>query len=143
MKLICQFDNGKCSQCGHSMGANVRRKCDPTKPVPAMLKPTKISKLQPIAGDPTPIHKVATEQPTRGCGGCGGGKQNAKKREPKKLGDTLESLLSGIGVTKERYIEAKALFGLPPNCACEARKQWLNKVSDWWSGHQSALGLRK
>lgn len=49
------------------------------------------------------------------------------------LGDYTESLLRSIGVTKERYIAAKELFGFAPTCHCEARKEWLNHVSDWWN----------
>lgn len=50
------------------------------------------------------------------------------------LGDFTENILESIGVTKARYIEAKKLFGLSPTCNCELRKQWLNRVSDWWRG---------
>lgn len=49
------------------------------------------------------------------------------------LGDYTESLLRSIGVTKERYIAAKELFGFAPTCNCDARKEWLNNVSDWWN----------
>jgi hypothetical protein len=49
------------------------------------------------------------------------------------LGDAVESLLASIGVTQDRYKAAKELFGLPPNCGCTLRKEWLNKVSDWWN----------
>ncbi len=38
----------------------------------------------------------------------------ATAESKKKLGDAVESLLSGIGITPERYVEAKKLFGLPP-----------------------------
>lgn len=48
------------------------------------------------------------------------------------LGDYTESLLNSLGITKERYQAAKHLFGLAPTCHCEQRKQWLNRVSDWW-----------
>ena len=50
----------------------------------------------------------------------------------KGLGDQLEIALRKIGVTKESYVAAKSLFGLPPECGCEKRKRWLNKVSTWW-----------
>lgn len=50
------------------------------------------------------------------------------------LGDYTESLLASIGVTQDRYVAAKQLFGLPPTCGCDARKEWLNRVSDWWRG---------
>jgi len=48
------------------------------------------------------------------------------------FGDWTEQMLSSIGVTKERYVEAKKLFGLPPTCGCLKRKEWLNNVSHWW-----------
>ena len=34
-----------------------------------------------------------------------------------KLGDATEQWLAAFGVTKERYCEAKRLFGLIPECA--------------------------
>lgn len=51
----------------------------------------------------------------------------------KGLGDRVESMLKSIGVTEDRYKQAKELFGLPPTCNCSARKAWLNKVGEWWS----------
>lgn len=48
------------------------------------------------------------------------------------LGDYTEAMLQSIGVTKERYQAAKQLFGLSPTCDCDQRKEWLNRVSDWW-----------
>jgi hypothetical protein len=48
------------------------------------------------------------------------------------LGDWTEQMLKQIGVTPERWGEAKALVGLDPSCNCATRKAWLNKVSDWW-----------
>lgn len=57
-------------------------------------------------------------------------------REALKLGDRVEALLSSIGITQQRYKEVKELFGLPPTCNCGKRKEWLNRVSDWWRGRQ-------
>jgi hypothetical protein len=50
------------------------------------------------------------------------------------LGDYTEQLLASLGVTKDRYIAAKEMFGLAPTCGCNDRKSWLNKVSEWWRG---------
>lgn len=50
------------------------------------------------------------------------------------LGDWTERMLSSVGVTQERYVAAKEIFGLAPTCNCAKRKEWLNKVSDWWRG---------
>ena len=50
------------------------------------------------------------------------------------LGDYTEQLLTSLGITKERYQAAKQLFGLAPTCNCETRKEWLNRVSEWWQG---------
>ena len=47
------------------------------------------------------------------------------------LGDWTEQLLSSVGVTKERYIEAKERFGLAPTCGCADRQEWLNRVGRW------------
>jgi len=51
-----------------------------------------------------------------------------------KLGDQVESAFNALGITEERYKATKELFGLPPTCGCADRKEWLNKVSDWWRG---------
>jgi hypothetical protein len=48
------------------------------------------------------------------------------------LGDALASVLSGIGITQERYSEVKEMFGLPPGCSCLERQEWLNRVGEWW-----------
>lgn len=48
------------------------------------------------------------------------------------LGSYIEELLESIGITKDRYMEVKRMFGLPHRCNCDRRKEWLNKVSDWW-----------
>ena len=53
-------------------------------------------------------------------------------RPPVKLGDWTERQLSTLGITKERYVQAKELFGLAPECNCDRRIAWLNQVSDWW-----------
>jgi hypothetical protein len=53
---------------------------------------------------------------------------------PLPLGNYAETLLSSIGVTPDRYKEAKRLFGLPPTCHCEQRKEWLNRVGKWVAG---------
>ena len=50
------------------------------------------------------------------------------------LGDHVGRLLSSVGVTEDRYKAAKQAFGLPPTCSCAARREWLNKVSEWWKG---------
>jgi hypothetical protein len=54
------------------------------------------------------------------------------------LGDWTERMLASIGITKERYVAAKQLFGLAPTCNCAKRKAWLNRVSDWWRGESSS-----
>lgn len=63
----------------------------------------------------------------------------SSKQRPPGLGDCTEQLLASIGVTKERYVAAKELFGLAPTCGCEDRKAWLNRVSEWcgssWPRH--------
>ena len=56
------------------------------------------------------------------------------------LGDFTESLLSSIGVTKDRYLEVKQLFNLAPSCNCEKRKEWLNQVSNWWRELVAPIG---
>lgn len=60
--------------------------------------------------------------------------KNGSLPPPPRLGDYTESVLNSLGISKERYKAAKELFGLAPNCGCDERKEWLNKVSDWWRG---------
>lgn len=50
------------------------------------------------------------------------------------LGDRVESLLASVGITKDRWLEAKKIVGLPPTCGCQSRQEYLNKVSAWWRG---------
>lgn len=50
------------------------------------------------------------------------------------LGDSVESMLKTLGITPERYVEVKQMFGLPPTCGCAKRKEWLNKVGRWLNG---------
>jgi hypothetical protein len=47
-----------------------------------------------------------------------------------QAGDALEDFLTSYGLTKEWYIGFKKEHGLPPNCSCEARQEWLNKTAD-------------
>lgn len=65
---------------------------------------------------------------------CQRGPRQESPPPPEKLGDWTERQLKRIGVTEDRYKEAKERFGLDPNCACPQRKAWLNSVSDWWRG---------
>lgn len=44
------------------------------------------------------------------------------------LGDNLKRWLTSWGITKERYVEVKELFGLPPTCNCDSRAEWLNRL---------------
>ncbi len=44
------------------------------------------------------------------------------------LGDWVETRLSSIGVTKEKWIEVKSDVGLAPTCDCDERKEWLNRI---------------
>jgi hypothetical protein len=47
-----------------------------------------------------------------------------------RLGDRVESALTAVGVTKERWQGVRAAVGLPPGCNCNARKQWINKLDE-------------
>jgi hypothetical protein len=79
-----------------------------------------------IYGCGTTLKRDYDERPFCVCKG-------ATQEQPVRLGDAVESVLAGIGITPDRYAAAKEFFGLPPNCGCAARKEWLNKVSDWWN----------
>jgi hypothetical protein len=50
------------------------------------------------------------------------------------LGDQVEKMLKSLGITQERYVQVKQLFGLPPTCGCAKRREWLNKVGQWLNG---------
>ena len=51
---------------------------------------------------------------------------------PDGLGDMLERELTRLGITQDKYIEAKRLFGLPPICNCIGRREWINKVGRYF-----------
>ena len=65
---------------------------------------------------------------------CGEQIEAVEDKKPVGLGDWTEQGLKRIGITPERYVEAKRLFGLRPTCGCEGRKEWLNRVGEWWTG---------
>ncbi len=54
------------------------------------------------------------------------------KRQRRALGDWVEDVLTKVGVTEDRYLEAKAFLTLrrkdEVTCRCRRRKLWLNKV---------------
>lgn len=52
------------------------------------------------------------------------------------LGDSVAGILKSWGITEERYRAVKELFGLPPTCGCDKRREWLNKVGRWWTGEE-------
>jgi hypothetical protein len=62
---------------------------------------------------------------------------HSPRSEKPGAGDKLESALAALGITPERYVAVKELFGLPPTCGCAKRKAWLNSVSDWWRGENA------
>lgn len=55
-------------------------------------------------------------------------------------GDVLESFFESLGITKDRYKNAKRALYLDPSCNCAARKEFINKM-----GEELGLGrvLRK
>ena len=61
----------------------------------------------------------------------------AARENAAALGDITEAALRSIGITEDRYKAAKELFGMSPTCNCQKRKDWLNKVSNWWAGESS------
>jgi len=48
-----------------------------------------------------------------------------------KAGTLLKLILVAVGITEERYKEVKELFGLPPDCKCAEREEWINKVVEY------------
>lgn len=106
-KNLCQDQDGACSQCGHKMTPGLRgRQCPAAAQERGRPEPPIVQSVKP---------------------------RKCKENKP-GLGDLTERWLTKIGVTKERYIEAKQMFGLAPTCNCEKRKEWLNSVIDWWRG---------
>ena len=58
-------------------------------------------------------------------------------------GTWAHKFLNGIGITEDRYREVKQAIGLPPNCSCKARAEWMNKVWKWaWSQGMRSLVLQ-
>jgi hypothetical protein len=58
------------------------------------------------------------------------------------LGDWLESKLSAIGITKDRYTAFKQQFGMPPTCDCDKRREWLNQFGESF-GAEASAALKK
>ena len=46
------------------------------------------------------------------------------------LGDRIETALTAVGVTKERWGTLKGLIGLPNTCRCAERQIWLNQLGE-------------
>ena len=44
------------------------------------------------------------------------------------LGDKVESVLTSVGITKQRYRKFKKALGLKGDCGCNKRKEALNKL---------------
>lgn len=75
-----------------------------------------------LAGDNYSEHSESAQAAAKSQVGSGG------------LGDDVKQLLASIGITKRRYRQVKKLFGLPPDCNCDSRQTYLNRVSEWWRG---------
>jgi hypothetical protein len=72
------------------------------------------------------------------CDGCGYRLKRDYPSTPRRtcgkrpgLGDRIESALSAIGITPERWVATKELIGLPPTCGCMERKESLNRLDSW------------
>ena len=48
-----------------------------------------------------------------------------------KPGTLIADNLKKIGITPESYSSIKEAVGLPENCNCKEREQWLNDVWAW------------
>ncbi len=59
---------------------------------------------------------------------------------PPGLGDRIESALTAIGITQERWKATKAAIGLPPTCNCDERKAGINTAEQWVKELGSRLG---
>jgi hypothetical protein len=46
------------------------------------------------------------------------------------LGDQIETVLTSVGITKERWLDTKESIGLPRICNCTARQEWLNTLGE-------------
>ena len=62
------------------------------------------------------------------------------------LGTVVESILSSVGVTQDRYVAFKTQFGLLPQCDCDERREWLNRLGETFGNNakravQFALGI--
>ena len=46
-------------------------------------------------------------------------------------GTFAKRFLTKLGITEDRYKDMKAAIGLPPNCSCKARAEWMNRAWKW------------
>ena len=69
----------------------------------------------------TDMDKVIRELERRGV------QYNAHKSDTTGLGDVVESVLTSMGITEERF---KKFFHLS-ECNCSKRKKWLNNLFSW------------
>jgi hypothetical protein len=63
-----------------------------------------------------------------------GSGQPSPRPSPRGLGDFIESGLTYLGITQERWVEWKRSHGLPPTCNCVDRKEWLNNFGREFGG---------
>jgi len=56
-----------------------------------------------------------------------GVQHNTKEGDMTGLGDVLESVLTSVGITEDRF---KGWFNLK-ECNCSKRKKWLNNLFSW------------
>ncbi len=84
------------------------------------LSPTERVRNIVRKGQAAPAVTATARKPTVPCG------QAAQPR----LGDRIGSALESVGVTPERWAEAKAAIGLPATCNCDSRRDWINKLDE-------------
>ena len=74
--------------------------------------------------------------PAKSCAICDQCRRKCRSENDKlgdKLGDKTEKLLKTIGITPDLVKACKQRFGLAPTCNCNGRKEYLNRVSDWFA----------
>jgi hypothetical protein len=72
-------------------------------------------------------------------------RREATEARRKGLGDHVESALESVGITMDRWIAFKKVFGGGPGCNCPARKAWLNKLGEQLgdAARDAVEGLRR
>src|SRR4051812_44713092 len=98
---------------------------------------------QPVSGGCSQRGLPCPDMPRRQCGIVPSVQRELPVARPALLGDRIESALTSIGVTKDRWAWFVGQFGTPPTggCGgCDKRQEVLNDADLWMRHAASELG---